>query len=66
MSDFKKRLIEEKKALDEKIGKLISFLSCDAGEDIVQTQKTLLELQVGHMKNYASCINLRIEDLKNY
>ena len=55
----------EKEKLDDKIGRLVSFLKrTEDTPAISQNQRVLLGLQLRHMKNYASCLNLRIADLQ--
>ncbi len=60
---WKERLIEERAVLESRIRDLIAFL--EQGEDVGQVQESLLRVQLKHMKHYASCLNLRIEDLKS-
>lgn len=60
--DWKLNLGIEKSDLEYKIDRLIDHLESD--HPMTATQTVLLEMQLKHMKNYASCLNLRIEDLK--
>jgi len=61
-SDFFDRLLVERDELSKKIGKLCRFLNAEKFSKISPQQKALLDLQIGHMKNYASCLKLRIEE----
>ncbi len=60
MSDFKTRLDNEYKELDEKITKLKNFLDGDGVENIDKDQRTLLGIQLQAMKTYRTCLMERI------
>ena len=57
------KLSLEKELLDGKIGRLVEFIS-KRDIQVSERQWVLLELQLGHMKHYASCLNLRIADIQ--
>lgn len=62
--NFFDRLLIEQKELNEKIGKLVSYLNRPRGtNEQVDKHAALLEIQLKHMKHYASALNLRIEEL---
>lgn len=63
MNDFKSRLIEEQKALEEKLNKLDSFLMSEKVSDVDDTQKALLKVQATAMNAYNQCLLERIERL---
>lgn len=60
MSDFKSRLSIEKSELDEKIGKLSTFIESDGINSIDPKQKALLNEQLPAMKLYADILAERI------
>lgn len=60
MSDFKSRLSIEKSELDEKIGKLSTFIESDGINSIDPKQKALLNEQLPAMKLYAYILAERI------
>ena len=61
---FIERLLDEQRKLNEKTSDLAEFLSNPMSPKVSNRQKALLEIQFEHMKDYASCLNLRINDLK--
>ena len=63
MNDFKTRLIEEQKALEEKLDKLDSFLMSEKVSGVDDTQKALLKVQTTAMNTYNQCLLERIERL---
>ena len=63
MNDFKTRLIEEQKALEEKLNKLDSFLMSEKVSGVDDTQKALLQVQATAMNTYNQCLLERIERL---
>lgn len=63
MSDFKTRLVDEQKQLEEKLDKLDEFLMSDKVNDIDDVQKALLHVQATAMNTYNQCLKERIERL---
>lgn len=63
MNDFKTRLIEEQKALGEKLNKLDGFLMSEKVSGVDDTQKALLKVQATAMNTYNQCLLERIERL---
>lgn len=61
MEDWKKRVIEEEKELNEKIVKLSNFGNTDTFKNLDITDKFLLERQYQVMKDYDSILKSRIE-----
>lgn len=60
MSDFKQRLIEEKKELNEKTDKLRSFIASEKFKEIDAVQMTLLNVQLKAMETYSQILFERI------
>ncbi len=60
MHDYQERVIQEKKALDEKIDNLYPFLDTQVFADLVPLDQELLCDQLGHMRAYASVLAARI------
>ena len=63
MSDFKSRLIDEQKELEEKLNKLDGFLKSEKVSGVEDTQKALLKVQATAMNTYNQCLLERIERL---
>jgi len=63
MGDFKSRLIDEQKELEEKLNKLDGFLMSEKVSDVDDTQKALLKVQATAMNTYNQCLLERIERL---
>lgn len=64
MSTFIDRLKLESEELNKKTTALCKFLSNDElTKNVSSFQMEMLKKQVSYMKNYASCLNLRIDDL---
>lgn len=63
MSDFKIRLFEEKKQLDDRHSALESFLKSDKVTTIDPVQVTLLNIQSHAMATYSQCLEERINRL---
>ena len=63
MSDFKSRLIDEQKELEEKLNKLEGFLMSEKVSGVEDTQKALLKVQATAMNTYNQCLLERIERL---
>ena len=61
--DFKSRLIEEQKQLEEKLNKLNDFNQSDKVNDIDPVQKDLLLVQAGAMYAYNEVLKARIAQL---
>lgn len=61
--DFKSRLIEEQKQLEEKLNKLNDFNQSDKVNDIDPVQKDLLLVQAGAMYAYNEVLKVRIAQL---
>jgi len=62
--EFIERLKVESEELNSKTTLLCKFLSDDVKtKDISLFQLEMLKKQVEYMKHYASCLNLRIDDL---
>lgn len=60
IADYIQRMIEEKKELDERIVKLVTFLYSDKSESINQYQKSLLNTQREAMERYSHVLGDRI------
>lgn len=60
LPDFQKRVIEEKKELDEKIMKLESFIKGDLFKKLNVIDSTLLELQYLTMVQYSQILSKRV------
>jgi hypothetical protein len=66
MSNFKERLIQEQKDLQEKIEKLASFLESDAFfENLKKEAQDLLTMQLYAMLTYNTILLARIDNLNN-
>lgn len=63
MSDFKTRLVEEQKQLEEKLTKLNDFNDSEKANEIDPVQKDLLIIQAGAMYTYNECLKVRISRL---
>ena len=63
MDDFKTRLIDEQKQLEEKLNKLNTFNQSEKVITIDPVQKDLLIIQAGAMYTYNECLKARIERL---
>lgn len=63
--EFVKRIIDEKKDLDDRLVKLNKFLgSIKIGiVSVSDTQQDLLKDQMFHMSNYSETLDRRIKDL---
>lgn len=64
MSTFKDRLSEEKKQLEERMGKLNTFLLSERANEIDPIQKSLLGIQFAAMATYNHCLETRISLLE--
>ena len=60
MEDFKTRLVQEQKELEEKLGKLNTFNESDKFQKLEYTQRSLLIIQAGAMYTYNECLKARI------
>ena len=63
MEDFKTRLVQEQKELEEKLGKLNTFNESDKFQELEYAQRTLLIIQAGAMYTYNECLKARISIL---
>lgn len=63
MTDFKQRLLEEKKQLDERTTKLGVYLDGDKVLEIDPVQASLLGIQHLAMQTYQRCLLERIQRL---
>jgi hypothetical protein len=63
MNDFRQRLIEEDKALNEKIIKLAEFMHTERFTGIDLVQQVLLKAQHSAMVSYSTCLTERIKHL---
>jgi len=61
MSDFKTRLVEEKKQLEDKTLKLASFTGTTTFEELDFDNQMLLRAQLNAMNAYLDILILRIE-----
>jgi hypothetical protein len=59
--DFKQRLMDEKQQLDERTGKLGSFIDTEAFQKIDPRQQELLRCQYSVMQSYVDILERRIE-----
>lgn len=64
MEAYQQRVIDEKKALDEKIEKLDAFLDTDLFRSLSPDDGSLLMNQQHHMKAYSQVLAQRIERFK--
>ena len=60
MEDFKTRLVQEQKELEEKLDKLNTFNEGDKFQKLEYTQRSLLIIQAGAMYTYNECLKARI------
>lgn len=60
MDDFKTRLIEEQKQLEEKLDKLNDFNDSEKLKTIDPVQQSLLRIQAGAMYTYNECLKERL------
>ena len=66
MATFIERLETESVELNAKTTSLCKFLADDElTKDVSSFQIEMLNKQVQYMKYYASCLNLRLDDLKD-
>lgn len=63
MEDFKTRLVQEQKELEEKLAKLNTFNESDKFQELEYAQRTLLIIQAGAMYTYNECLKARISIL---
>lgn len=62
LADWQQRVVDEKAALDEKIGKLEAFIDGGAyKEALYWVQRSLLAEQLSHMRAYADVLQQRIQ-----
>jgi hypothetical protein len=60
MQDYQERVLDEKKELDEKIEKLMSFLELENFGIFSEEELSRLWLQSHIMKAYSACLGERI------
>lgn len=60
MEDFKTRLVQEQKELEEKLTKLNTFNEGEKVKELDSVQRTLLIIQAGAMYTYNECLKARI------
>lgn len=60
MSDFKTRLVNEQKELEERITKLETFLESQDSYEIDPVQRMLLVIQLNAMRTYNECLEARL------
>jgi hypothetical protein len=63
MQDFQNRVVDEAKALDDKISKLVAFMDNGDGpifKDLAIRDKELLIKQLQHMRDYYFCLAQRV------
>lgn len=65
MEDFKKRLLEERDQLSEKVNKLDTFFESRKVYKLSVLQQDLLYQQFEAMITYLDCLERRIDDLDN-
>jgi hypothetical protein len=59
--DDQQQVIDEKKALDKKLGKLTLWLATSAeSKGLPRPERRLLRLQIGHMRCYSDLLGMRI------
>ena len=63
MEDFKTRLVQEQKELEEKLTKLNTFNEGEKVKELDSVQRTLLIIQAGAMYTYNECLKARISIL---
>lgn len=63
MEDFKTRLVQEQKELEEKLDKLNTFNESGKFQELEYAQRTLLIIQAGAMYTYNECLKARISIL---
>lgn len=63
MEDFKTRLVQEQKELEEKLDKLNTFNESDKFQELEYIQRSLLIIQAGAMYTYNECLKARISIL---
>lgn len=61
MKDYQRRVVIEKKELDERLGRLQLFLDGDIFSDLNEAEKNRLERQEEVMIEYSKILNERIE-----
>ena len=60
MSDFKTRLFDEKRQLEERIMKLEAFMESEKISTVDPVQQALLRVQLSAMRCYYDCLVQRI------
>ena len=62
LADWQQRVVDEKAALDEKIGKLAAFMDGEAYKVLHWMKRNLLVEQLSHMRAYADVLRECIQD----
>jgi hypothetical protein len=57
---FKRRMIDEIDLLEDKISKLVTFLSSESFKTIDKVQQALLKIQLSAMHTYRDCLKERL------
>lgn len=60
MEDYQKRVVAEKEALDDKIGRLRTFLESPKIEEVDPEERRRLIEQEGYMSGYSAVLGRRI------
>jgi len=60
LKDYKERIANEKKELDERLNKLIKFFSDDKFNSIPTDEQERMKRQADHMTNYSVVLGERI------
>jgi hypothetical protein len=61
LQPFQERVVEEQKALDDKIGRLIDFLRGPVFQELPRTEQNRLHIQLIFMQGYDTILAQRIE-----
>jgi len=64
MKDYQERVVEEKKALDEKIEKLDKFLNFPKDRGINLAEECRMKRQLFFMREYSTVLGERIDDFE--
>ena len=60
MKPYQKRVVEEKKALDEKISRLVEFFNTPMCLETSEPELSRLDEQLTHMNKYSAVLGARI------
>ena len=64
ISEYKKRAIEKRDQLQERIVRSIAFIDSDFFESVDESQQDLLREQVKVMSEYLAILNRRLNDIQ--